>query len=120
MWSITTPAPAGRPGAEGRRGKNVTMVTPEEARQLLVEHFAKYPPPISGDLYILSEWYEDDQDYLACWGSRRFLLEGRGEYAYMGNSAHFIDKRTGEIRTDLYNLSLRKIRKMTPVDVGEG
>ncbi|TDE90864.1 hypothetical protein EXU48_17325 [Occultella glacieicola] len=96
------------------------MVTPEEARQLLVEYFAKNPPAVSGDLYVAPEWFEDEDDFLTVWGSRQFFLEGKAEYGSWNNEVLFMDKRTGEVRRDMHNANFRKIRAMTPIDVGEG
>lgn len=95
------------------------MVSPSEARQLLVAYFAEHPPAISGELYIDPEWHEDADDYLPTWGSREFFVDGDASYGRWDNSAIFIDKRTGEVRSDLHTPNFDKIRAMTPVVVPE-
>jgi len=64
------------------------MVTIQEARQILERHFAEHPPAISGDLYIATEWYEDEQDFLPVWGSRQFLIDGGRGVRAMGQSGY--------------------------------
>ncbi|WP_328907943.1 hypothetical protein OG230_35860 [Streptomyces sp. NBC_00234] len=95
------------------------MLPPSEARNLLVAYFAEHPPAISGELYIAPEWYEDALDYLPLWGAREFLVDGREAFGRWDNLAIFIDKRTGEVRSDLRTLNFRKISAMTPVAVPE-
>lgn len=95
-------------------------VTSSDARARLEAYFATHPPAISGDLYIATEWFEDEEDFLPVWGSRQFLVEGRAEYGSWNNEVLFMDKRTGEVRRDMHNANFRKIRAMRPVDVGEG
>lgn len=95
------------------------MVTIQEARKLLEQHFAASPPAISGDLYIAPEWYEDAQDFLPVWGSRQFYIDGIEAYARWDNLVIFIDKETGNIREDLHTLNFGKIRAMTPVSAPE-
>lgn len=95
------------------------MLPPSEARNLLVAYFAEHPPAISGELYIAPEWYEDAVDYLPVWGAREFLIDGREAFGRWDNLAIFIDKRTGEVRSDLRTLHSRKISAMTPVAVPE-
>ena len=82
-------------------------------------YFAEHPPAISGELYIAPEWYEDAVDYLPVWGAREFLIDGREAFGRWDNLAIFIDKRTGEVRSDLRTLHSRKISAMTPVAVPE-
>jgi hypothetical protein len=98
-------------------GATATIVTIQQARQILERHFAEHPPAISGDLYIAPEWYEDEQDFLPVWGSRQFLLEGREAFARWDNLVIFIDKRSGDVRKDLRNLNSKKVREMTPISV---
>ncbi|MGW8884609.1 hypothetical protein [Streptomyces sp. NPDC055749] len=97
--------------------KLAIMISPSEARKLLVAYFAEHPPAISGELYIAPEWYEDAVDYLPVWGAREFHIEGREAFGRWDNLAIFIDKRTGEVRSDWYTPNFRKIRAMTPIAV---
>ncbi|MFF4084852.1 hypothetical protein ACFYZN_36450 [Streptomyces sp. NPDC001777] len=60
------------------------MLTPSEARNLLVAYFVEHPPAISGELYIAPEWYEDAVDYLPVWGAREFLVDGRAAFGPVG------------------------------------
>jgi hypothetical protein len=91
------------------------MVTIQEARLLLEQYFAAHPPAIVGELYIAPDWREDDEDYLPSWGSREFLVEGREAFARWDNLAIFIDKRTGEVRKELFTPNFDKIANMTVV-----
>ncbi|MEU5979108.1 hypothetical protein [Streptomyces sp. NPDC047315] len=93
------------------------MLTPSEARNLLVAYFAEHPPPIAGELYIAPEWYEDAVDYLPSWGAREFFLDGQAAYGRVDNTAIFIDKSTGAVRADLFTPNFGKIEAMTPVTV---
>ncbi|MEV1131386.1 hypothetical protein [Agromyces sp. NPDC049794] len=92
------------------------MMTIHDARRALERHFAEHPPAIAGELYI-SEWYEDDSDYLPVWGAREFLVEGQEAFGRWDNLVIFIDKQTGAVREDVHTLNLEKIREMTPVAV---
>lgn len=91
------------------------MVTIQEARQLLEQHFVEHPPAISGDLYIAPEWFEDEQDFLPVWGSRQFFLEGVEAFARWDNLVIFIDKRTGDIREEFHTPNFQKISEMKPI-----
>ncbi|UOE42644.1 hypothetical protein [Agromyces larvae] len=92
------------------------MVTIQEARRSLEQHFGEHPPAISGHLHIGSEWYEDADDVLPTWGSREYLVDGHVQFNRNDNLAIFIAKRTGEVRREAYILNLDKIDAMTPVD----
>ncbi len=98
-------------------GETETVVTIQEARQILERHFVEHPPAILGDLYIAPEWFEDEQDFLPTWGSRQFFLDGREAFGRWDNLVIFIDKRSGDVRQDFYNLNLEKIDEMTPISV---
>ncbi|MEU9605671.1 hypothetical protein [Streptomyces sp. NPDC048057] len=93
------------------------MLTPGQAKNLLVAYFAEHPPPIAGALHIAPEWYEDATDYLPAWGAREFFVDGQAAYGRVDNTAIFIDKRTGTVRADLFTPNFDKIRAMTPVIV---
>ncbi|WP_445402543.1 hypothetical protein ACSMX9_13345 [Streptomyces sp. LE64] len=95
------------------------MLTPREARARLLAHFAEHPPPLSGELYIAPEWYEDAADYLPVWGAREFHVDGLAAYGRTDNIALFVDKHTGEVRRDWFTPNFDKVRAMTPVHVGE-
>ncbi|MGW1145936.1 hypothetical protein ACWD6I_12930 [Streptomyces sp. NPDC002454] len=95
------------------------MLTPREARALLVAYFAEHPPPVSGELYIAPEWYEDAVDYLPVWGAREFHVDGLAAYGRTDNIVVFVDKNTGEVRRDWFTPNFGKVRAMTPVHVGE-
>jgi hypothetical protein len=94
-------------------------VSPSEARRLLIAHFSAHPPAVSGELYIAPEWREDVDDYLPVWGSREFLVDGDASYGRWDNTVIFIDKRTREVRRDLYTSNLDKISAMSSVIVPE-
>lgn len=91
------------------------MVTIQQARRLLEQHFAEHPPAIAGDLYIGDDWWEDEHDYLPTWGSRQFFVDGNASFGRWDNLAIFIDKQTGAVREDHHTPNLKKIRAMTPV-----
>jgi hypothetical protein len=98
-------------------GTTETMVTIQEARQILEHHFVEHPPGISGDLYIAPGWFEDEQDFLAVWGSRQFFLDGVEAFARWDNLAIFIDKRSGDVRQEFFTPNFEKISAMTPISV---